>query len=51
VSETSIVKQKARIGSDEAFHQLAERYRSKILLRCYGMLGSETRRMPLRKRC
>lgn len=34
------MKQKNRIESDDAFQQLAARYRGEILLHCYRMLGS-----------
>src|SRR5438132_1125901 len=39
-SETWIVEQTSRKGSDEAFQELAKRYRGEILLHCYRMLGS-----------
>jgi len=34
------VEQTSRKGSDEAFQELAKRYRGEILLHCYRMLGS-----------
>src|SRR5438309_7488780 len=39
-SETWIVEQTSRKGSEEAFQELAKRYRGEILLHCYRMLGS-----------